>query len=367
MTGTADARHPAPWRRVAAAVRSLNPGAFAFVMATGIVSTALTTAGPHAASTALLYIAGAGYVALWAACLWRLVSWRQRLFSDLAGPDGFAFLTVVAASDVLGSRLSADHHYRAAVLLLAIGVAGWLTLGYGVPMLRITTERAVSLGQVNGTWFLWVVGTESVAVAAASLAPHAFGRSLGGFASVCWAVGLVQYLLIAALALARLLLARLMPHELIPPYWIFMGAGAISVLAGAEILRLPQEASLLPHAFTLGLSLLLWSFCTWLIPLLLGLGVWRHLLRRVPLRYETGLWAMVFPLGMYAVATRELGHAARKHWLVAASGAEAGVASVVWLVVFLGMIAALVRAARGLRASATGRRGPARPPRPNTG
>ncbi len=333
---------------------SLNPGAFAFVMATGIVSTALATADTHAASTALLYIGGAGYVVLWAAYVWRLVSWRQRFLHDLAGPNGFAFLTVVAASDVLGTRLSADHHYQATAVLLAIGVAGWLILGYGVPMLRITTEQAVSLGQVNGTWFLWVVGTESVAVAAASLAPHAFGRALGAFASVCWAVGLIQYLLTAALALARLLLERITPHELIPPYWIFMGAGAISVLAGARILQLPAGAILLPHGFALGLSLLLWSFCTWLIPLLLCLGVWRHLLRRVSLRYETGLWAMVFPLGMYAVATRELGHASGRHWLVTASGAEAGVAAVVWLAVFLGMLVALVRAARQFRAAPTG-------------
>jgi tellurite resistance protein TehA-like permease len=352
---------------VAAAVRDLNPGAFAFVMATGIVSTALTASGPHAASTALLYVGGAGYLLLWAAYVWRLVSWRQRFLSDLAGPNGFAFLTVVAASDVLGSRLSADHHYETAGVLLTIGVAGWLALGYGVPMLRITHARAVPLGQVNGTWFLWVVGTESVAVAAASLATHAYGRALGGLASVCWAVGLLQYLLTAALALARLLLARITPHELIPPYWIFMGAGAITVLAGAKILRLPPGASLLPHGFTLGLSLLLWSFCTWLIPLLLGLGVWRHLLHRVPLRYETGLWAMVFPLGMYAVATRELGHASGRHWLVTASGAEAGAAAVVWLAVFLGMLIALARAAALLRAAPAGGSGRDEPPRPHTG
>ncbi|MFC7512225.1 hypothetical protein ACFQV4_25930 [Streptomyces thermocarboxydus] len=49
-----------------------------------------------------------------------------------------------------------------------------------------------------------------------------------------------------------------------------------------------------------------WSFCTWLIPLLLALGVWRHVLHRVPLHYETSLWSMVFPVGMYGVASREL-------------------------------------------------------------
>ncbi|MFF3911057.1 hypothetical protein ACFYZJ_35070 [Streptomyces sp. NPDC001848] len=45
------------------------------------------------------------------------------------------------------------------------------------------------------------------------------------------------------------------------------------------------------------------------IPLLLALGVWRHALRRIPLRYELGWWNLVFPVGMYAVTTHELGRA----------------------------------------------------------
>ncbi|MFJ9591104.1 hypothetical protein [Streptomyces acidicola] len=39
----------------------------------------------------------------------------------------------------------------------------------------------------------------------------------------------------------------------------------------------------------------LWENC---LPLLLALGVWRHVLRRVPLRYELGWWNLVFPVGM---------------------------------------------------------------------
>jgi hypothetical protein len=32
--------------------------------------------------------------------------------------------------------------------------------------------------------------------------------------------------------------------------------------------------------------------------MLIELAVWRHLIRRVPLPYDPGLWSMVFPLGM---------------------------------------------------------------------
>jgi len=39
------------------------------------------------------------------------------------------------------------------------------------------------------------------------------------------------------------------------------------------------------------------------------LGFWRHVLRQWPLRYQAGLWTVVFPIGMYGVASRSLGNA----------------------------------------------------------
>lgn len=340
-------RPPGTWRRaVAGTAEDLSPGAFAFVMATGIVSTALAERGASASSTMLLGIAAVGYVLLWAGYLWRTVFRWQRVRADLAGPHGFAFLTLVAASHVLTGRLALGGHYGAATVLTVVGVAGWLVLGYGVPLLLVCSARALSLRQVNGTWFIWVVGTQSVVVATAALGPHTGGRALGVLASACWAVGLLQYLLVAALALARLLLEPVEPKELISPYWVFMGAAAISVLAGARLLRLPPADALLPRAFVLGMSAVVWSFCTWLIPFLLALGVWRHVLRRVPLRYETSLWSMVFPIGMYGVATRDLGEATGWEWMTATGAGEAWAALAVWAAVFVGMLTAPAGAVR---------------------
>lgn len=332
---------PGTWRRaVTGAAEDLSPGAFAFVMATGIVSTGLAERGATGSSTVLLWIAVVGYVVLLGAYLWRLVRRWERVRADLAGPQAFAFLTLVAASDVLAGRLIPDRHYGAAGALTVIGVAGWLLLGYAVPLLLTCSGRALPLRRVNGTWFIWVVGTQSVAVAAASLAPHAGGRALGGLASACWAVGLLQYLLVAGLMLARFLLEPVEPAELAPPYWVFMGAVAITVLAGARVFRLPPGDSLLPGQFVLSVSTVAWSFCGWLIPFLIGLGVWRHVLRRVPLRYETSLWSMAFPVGMFGVATRELGEAAGRGWMAAAGADEVWAALAVWVAVFAGMLAA---------------------------
>ena len=45
-------------------------------------------------------------------------------------------------------------------------------LTHGVPAsLLLTHTRDSVLGDVNGTWLLWVVATQSLSVAAAALAP----------------------------------------------------------------------------------------------------------------------------------------------------------------------------------------------------
>ncbi|MGZ6962503.1 MAG: SLAC1 family transporter, partial [Ilumatobacteraceae bacterium] len=36
---------------------------------------------------------------------------------------------------------------------------------------------------------------------------------------------------------------------------------------------------------------------------MIAIGIWRHIVRRVPLRYHPSYWALVFPLGMYGAAT----------------------------------------------------------------
>lgn len=347
MTNAAMPEGPPSTRRraVVGVAEDLSPGAFAFVMATGAVSTGLAANGATASSAVLLWIAVVGYVVLWAGYLWRMVYRWQRFRAELAGPLGFAFLTMVAASEVLAARLALDQH-GAAVALTVIGAAGWLVLGYGVPLFLICSGHTLSLRQVNGMWLIWAVATQSLAVATAALAQHTGNRALGDLAAACWAVGLLQFLLVAALLLARLLLEPVEPAEMTPPYWVFMGAPAISVLAGVRLLQLPYGDTLVPGTFVAGATVVLWAFSTWLIPLLLALGVWRHVLRRVPLRYETSLWSMVFPVGMYGVASRALGEAAGWGWLTAVGADVAWVALAVWVVVTLAMLAAPATALR---------------------
>jgi tellurite resistance protein TehA-like permease len=56
-------------------------------------------------------------------------------------------------------------------------------------------------------------------------------------------------------------------------------------------------------AFYRRLYAVFWATGTWWIPLLVIVGFWRHVVERVPITYDPQYWSLVFPLGMYTVAT----------------------------------------------------------------
>ena len=118
------------------------------------------------------------------------------------------------------------------------------------------------------------------------------------FSLIMWLGGGMLYIWIISLIFYRYTFLPLDPRQLAPPYWINMGAMAISTLAGTLLAsnapQSPLLTTLLP--FLLGLTLLFWATATWWIPLLVALGIWRHLLCRVPLPYDVVYWSAVFPL-----------------------------------------------------------------------
>ena len=331
--------------RLRSGISELDPGYFALVMATGIVSVAVGAAGAPGLSAVMLGLTIACYLVLVAAYGWRAGRYHSRFLADTADPaKAFALFTFVAGSDVLGARLAIDGHDAWTAVLLAVAAVAWLLLSYGIPLLLVSRRgtRPLPAG-INGLWFLWPVGTQSIAVAVTAL-PLAPARTLAPVAVCLWAVGVVLYLLIAGLVLAGLLLFPAGPAGLSPAYWVFMGATAISVLAGAGVLGLRTDALVVAvHPVVAGLSVVLWAFGTWLIPLLIALGVWRHVVCRVPLRYGPSLWSMVFPLGMYCVASRALGSALHVSWLVTAGRDGTWIAFGAWALVFAAMIASLAR------------------------
>ena len=334
--------------RVAVAVEGLTPGYFALVMASGIVSVGLHLQGYDRASAAFLVVTVVAFAVLVVLTLVRLVRFPAEVREDAGDPRrAFGFFTLVAGTNVLASRLGLDGHFSATAVLLGVAGSLWLVLGYVVPWtaaLGHSTRPVVAAA--NGTWFIWVGASQSVAVAAAGLEPHAAvgRRELAVLAVVAWSVGIFLYAATGVLVTLRMMLYELRPADLNPPYWVAMGACAITVLAGARIVEMAETPMVTAvRGLVAGTSVVFWAFATWLIPALVAAGWWRHVHHRVPLTYEAPLWSMVFPLGMYAVAGLYLGQADRLPLVHLVGAAELWVALSVWSVVLVAMLGHVVR------------------------
>ncbi len=341
MTGTSAA--PTLAARVDAAVRVLTPGYFALVMATGIISIGLRSSGWHRLSELLLVIDVVSYLVLIVANLWRLRRYRPELVADLSDPArAFGFFTFVAATCVLGSRLAAQGWVGPALVLLTIGSLAWIVLGYTVPLVAARGRAgAPALGIANGTWFIWAVASQSVAVLAATLEPEVLtGRNaLALLAVFSWSVGVFLYVAVGILIAVRLLAHPFRPEDLTPPYWVAMGATAITVVAGARIVMMADAPMVdATRGLIAGAAVFFWAFGTWLIPPLIAAGYWKHVYNRVPLTYEATLWSIIFPLGMYGVGSRFLGEVDHLPIVEGIGRVESWVALAAWAATFVAML-----------------------------
>ncbi|MGE5592038.1 MAG: tellurite resistance/C4-dicarboxylate transporter family protein [Bacillota bacterium] len=331
------------------AIRDLHPGYLAMVMATGILSTAAHLLGMRLVSLALLAVATAAYAVLATLYVWRLTGFWPQFLTDLKTPQrAFGFFTFVAASNVLGIRFALGGWVRPTLVLWSIGLAAWLLLTYAIPALLMLRQDKAPLGKaVNGAWLTWVVGTQSVAAAAATLAFYrpdlAPGLAAAGVSF--WSIGVALYVALIPIIVVRLFFYEVGPADLAPPYWINMGACAISVIAGARLLQLPAGLAAVDAArpAVQGISLMLWAFGTWWIPALVVWGVWRHGVRRFPLTYEPTQWSMVFPLGMYAASSIAFGRVTHLNFIVVIASWEVWAAFLAWTLVFLGWAGSLLR------------------------
>ena len=91
---------------------------------------------------------------------------------------------------------------------------------------------------------------------------------------------------------------------------------------------------------------LAWATATFWFPFMVAIGVWRHIVRKVPLRYHPSYWALVFPLGMYGVATFKMRVVVKLDALEWAPKVTFAVALAAWTAAFVGLSVQGARAAR---------------------
>ncbi|NYT53908.1 tellurite resistance/C4-dicarboxylate transporter family protein [Eoetvoesia caeni] len=334
----------------------MSPAYFGVVMATGIVSLAADMMGMASLAQALFGLNVVLYAGLWVLTLVRAVCYSQRFFSDLFDHvRAWGFFTMVAASCILGEQflgLAANEIMGWA--LWAVSLLLWCGLTYTVFVALIikTSKPSIRRG-IHGGWLLAVVATQALASLTILLVPQAgaaYKDGLAFFSLTMWLWGGMLYIWMAALIFYRDMFFRFAPADLVPPYWINMGAMAISALTGTSLITLAAQVPYLTEfaGFLKGFTVLFWATGTWWIPMLVVLELWRHGYKHFPLKYDALYWGAVFPLGMYAASTHQVGAALGLDFLRPIATVFLYLALAAWALTFAAWV---VTAARRLRRS----------------
>ena len=329
-------------------LRALHPGNFAAVMATGILSIGWGGLGQAALADALAWLALLGWLLLLALSAGRLLRHADAVRIDLLNPRMvFSFFTLVAATSIVGLLLHARGHPHLALGCWVLAFVAWCALLYlaFAVLTFLTHENNVNI--VHGGWLIAIVGTQSLVVLGGRIAGDlgALTQAMLFEIHLLWGLGLAWYGIFITLFCYRIFFLALKPQDLSPLLWVVMGAAAISTTAGTTLLSTAGGLPFLvaQRPFIEGVTLMLWAWATWWLPLLVMFFIWKHAVRREALRYEPVLWSFVFPLGMYAVASARLGLAAGFAPLGWAAQAMVGVASLAWLGVGYGLLRQVLR------------------------
>ena len=249
-------------------LESLSPSNFAMVMATGIMSFAFDLTGHARLADGLFGLTLLAWAVLIGVSAWRLVKFPHAVKADLLNIRRvFAFFTLVAATNVLGLLLLRYGYLYAAVACWVMAFVSWcllLYLSFSV-LVFLTQENSVNV--VHGDWLTSIIGTHSLVLLGAGIAPH-----LGEYAGymmieihLLWGLGLIFYALFVTLFCHRIFFLSFKPEDTSPLLWVIMGAAAIGANAGTSLILAdtPMPFLVATRPFIDGISMLLWAWATW--------------------------------------------------------------------------------------------------------
>ncbi|WP_051285067.1 tellurite resistance/C4-dicarboxylate transporter family protein [Aequorivita capsosiphonis] len=325
------------------------PGYFSLVMATGIVSIAAHFFEYQIFAKTTLYINLVSFIILSAILIIRLLFFKREVINDFYKNNrNMGFLSIPAACCIMGSQfVLIVTNDSVGIFFFVIGLISWVFLIYTLFAIIIEEAHKPSLKGVNGSWLLIIVSTQSLFVLSVLLVDN-FPKEINTilfFSFILFLCGCMFYIIIITLVFYRLIFLKVKADQLKANYWISMGADAISVLAGSMLIQNAEKSSFLPDvlSFLKGFTSLFWAIGTWWIPLIIVLGIWRHIVKKIPLKYTFQYWTLVFPLGMYAVCTLKLSQIIGLSLLNGIGSVFVIIAIASWTIVFLSMLYAMIK------------------------
>ena len=295
-------------------------------MATAVVSIAARDVGFELLSVLLLWTAVAAFISLAALDVW-LARHPLRLLRRAGQPgQGFHALGFVADGCVLGVRIVSSGAIARAIaeVLFAVG------LGLSILILgEVAKEHGRRGGnQPRGEWLLTVVATEGLAILGARIAGLRHLPGLHATTTVLWLAGGLAYFIVGSLLVRRAAEPRFGLADITPDWWIVMGAPAIWCTAAVAVTG--------AHPGTAGAAAaaVAWGLASLMLIVIATTDALRA--RRFGIRFTPERWTMVFPLGMYCVASWGLGRSLYAGWLADLARVWLWVALGAWATVAVG-------------------------------
>jgi Voltage-dependent anion channel len=211
-------------------IATLDPGCFALVMATGIISNAFFLEGRRGLSDVLFAVNLAAYSWLCVATALRAVRFTAEPWADLASPRlVFSFVTIVAATDVLAMGIDLRGFGTVALAMWLVALAVWLILIYAGFAVLMFLNKAGGAKVIDGGWLNAIVGTQSLVILGAQITalPASAGPTVPVLIHMLWTVGLGLYGILVVLLSYRMFFVELKPDDVNPQLWVVMGAAAI--------------------------------------------------------------------------------------------------------------------------------------------
>jgi tellurite resistance protein TehA-like permease len=334
--------------RIKTGIQTFSPAYFALAMSTGIISIASHMLGYYAISHLLFIINNIEFLILLVLLILRLIFFFEDFKSDLSShAEGAGFLTIIAAACILGTEYGLlNYHIERAVILWFFALVTWLIIVYSFFILITIKKKKPSLESgINGSWLLFVVSVQALSILGNLVSPYLnLSIEVVLFINLFfYLLGVLFYFIVIGIIFYRTTFFPMKANEFEPSYWIDMGAAAISTLAGVMLIKnisgIESYQDLIP---TIKLfSVLFWIAGTWWIPVICFLEIWRH--KIIPLRYNSGYWSLVFPLGVYTVCTWQLSDVFELSFLKDIPQVTIFIAWIVWLVTFIAMCFTIIK------------------------